>query len=77
MLIKQILNFPDMVKEAAETGAINIIPTYLYRLAADTNHYYESVRVLGDKARAVLVETIAEVLKRGLYLLGIKTLERV
>ena len=83
-LIKQLLNFPDVVRDAAELHTINTLTTYLYKLASDANYYYETVRILSDdtkrperNARLLLVETIAQVLKSGLYLLGIKTLERV
>lgn len=83
-LIKYLLQFPDIVKDAAESHSINTLTTYLYKLAADANYYYETVRILSDEtkrpernARLLLVETIAQVLKKGLSLLGIQTLERV
>ena len=82
-LIKRLLIFPDTVLESEEKILPQHLALYLYELSNDTNRFYESVRVLDDKddnrrnARLMLVETVAAVLKRGLGLLGIETLERI
>ncbi len=84
MLIRHILNFSDIVEESAGSHNINDLALYLYKLAARANNYYENVRILDNKtktpqrnARLLLVETAARVLKRGLNLLGIETLEKL
>jgi arginyl-tRNA synthetase len=83
-LIKQLLNFSDSVKDSAKNHVPNNLALYLYELATKTNYYYEKVRILSDETkdserntRLLLIEATAAVLKRGLNLLGIETLERV
>ncbi len=83
-IIKHLLNFPDVVKESAESHGVNNLALYLYKLATYANYYYETIRILDNttkrperNARLLLVETITAVLKKGLGLLGIKTLERI
>lgn len=83
-IIRHLVNFPDAVKDSAEMHAPNNLTLYLYKLATLANNYYERVRILSDhtkrperNARLLLVETVALVLKRGLNLLGIETLERI
>ena len=81
---KQLLKFPDVVSESANSNSLNNLALYLYNLASQSNYYYETVRILSDvtkrperNARLMLVETVAAVLERGLDILGIKTLKRI
>lgn len=82
-IIKHLIEFPDAVQEATQRMAPNIVALYLYELANKANRFYEEVRILDDtdedrkQARLVLVKTIADVLKRGLVLLGIAAPERI
>ena len=82
-LIKHLIEFPDTVREATERIAPNMIALYCYELANKANAFYEQVRVLDDtdenrkQARLMLVKTVAETLKHGLWLLGIATPEKI
>ncbi|OGM96282.1 MAG: arginine--tRNA ligase [Candidatus Yanofskybacteria bacterium RIFCSPHIGHO2_02_FULL_38_22b] len=82
-LIKNILKFTDVIQESGQELAPQQVALYIYELAVAANRFYEEVRVLKDdneerrNARLMLVETTAEVLKRGLNLLGIEVLERI
>lgn len=82
-LMRKMAGFPDAVARAVEQIAPHIMATYLYELADIANRYYESTPILKDEnenrrnARLLLVATIADILKRGLGLLGIKTLEKI
>ncbi|MEK7615938.1 MAG: arginine--tRNA ligase [Patescibacteria group bacterium] len=82
-IIKHLIEFPDAVREATERIAPNIMALYCYELANLANRYYEEVRILDDinedrkQARLVLVRTVADILKRGLGLLGIAAPERI
>lgn len=82
-LMKHLLDFPFMVKRAAELYVLNGIALYLYELANLANRFYENVRVLESEnsalrdARLVLIETVAATFGRGMKLLGIQPLERV
>jgi arginyl-tRNA synthetase len=82
-VVRKMMEFPDAVKIAAETYATNHLCAYLYELADIANHHYESTPILKDEnenrrnARLLLIATVADVLKRGLGLLGIKTLDKI
>lgn len=82
-IIKKLLNFPDAVSESAGLLFPNILALYLYELANLANAYYSSTPILKDenkkrrKDRLLLIGAVAGVLKTGLKLLGIKTLERI
>jgi len=83
MLMRQLLDYPEAIKECAERYALNGLALYLYDLAHLTNQFYEQVHVLEDddsvrrNSRLTLIATVARTLKDGLALLGIETLERI
>ena len=83
LLMKHLLDFQNAVEHSAELYTANALALYLYELANYANRFYELHRVLEDEnknrqqARLVLVATVANVLKQGLELLGIKAIERV
>ncbi len=82
-LMRQLLDYPEAIKECAERYALNGLALYLYDLAHLANQFYEQVHVLEDQddarfnARLTLIKTVARTLKDGLALLGIETLERI
>ena len=82
-VIKKILEFSDVIKESRNHISPNRLSLYVYELASLANQFYEKVRVLDDldasrqKARLVLIQTTNRVLKKGLYILGIETLEKI
>jgi arginyl-tRNA synthetase len=82
-VIKQLLEFPDVIKKAGETNLTNHLALYLYELANLANRFYETVPVIKDgnatrrAARLALVETAAAILKTGLGLLGVRALEKI
>ncbi len=92
-LTRKIIEFPDIVRQSAESFSPNYLAKYLYELADLANHYYESTPILSarggpalggkDKdinrrrARLILISTVSSVLKSGLGLSGIKALERI
>jgi arginyl-tRNA synthetase len=82
-LMRHLLDYPDAIENCAESYALSGLALYLYELANYANRFYEAHRILDDEnsgrknARLVLIETVATVLKNGLALLGIKTLERI
>jgi arginyl-tRNA synthetase len=82
-LLRQLIRFPEIVGQAAETYSPNLVCNYIFGLAQDFNSFYEAVPVLKAEdnnlmmARLALVEATAQIIKNGLALLGIKTLERM
>ena len=82
-IMRKLLDFPDAVVDSTKFYTLNGLSLYLYELAGASNYFYEQVRVLQDEnterrnARLLLIETTMAVLKRGLNLLGVETLERI
>ena len=81
-LILKLAIFPEIIRTVTENYFPHYLANYLYDLAREVNGYYEKEPVLkaeGDlrDARLHLVKAVAETLKTGLNLLGIKTIERM
>ncbi len=74
--------FPNVVLKAAETYKPNLIADYLFELAKKFNTFYNALPVLREKdeilySRLLIAERTAFVLKQGLELLGIETVDRM
>ncbi len=81
-IIRLIIQFPDVVSDAASRFAPNALCTYLFQLAQAFNLFYAKHSIMGAtkdsvKPRLALTAATAQVIKNGLYLLGINTLERM
>lgn len=75
-IVKQLRDFPTTIKRASELYEPSVIAKYVISLAQAFNKYYANSTVLAqDKqlyARLVLVQSVADVLKEGMRLLGIQ-----
>ena len=81
-LAKFILRFPEAIELATEDYRPNFICSYLYELAGKFSVFYERCPVLkadepARSSRLLLCQLTAEVLRRGLDLLGIQTIEQM
>lgn len=81
-VLKLLANFDEAIARAGEEMMPNIIADYLYKLANSFNAFYENVQVLSAEkdlrqARLGLIAGVSVVIKNGLKLLGIETLERM
>ncbi len=82
-LIKLLLQFPEIVLQAAEKYSPNLICNFLFETAQAFNNFYESLPVLKaetkglQNARLSLVKAASQVIKNGLNLLGIKVLKKM
>lgn len=81
-IAKILSEFPNVVKEAEEGLKPSLIANYLYSLAKSLSEFYHSCNVLKEEddlknARLVLIDSVRQVLKNGLNLLGIDVLERM
>ena len=81
-MIVFLARFPEIVARAREEDAPHVIAVYLNELAQAFNRFYAEDSVLkaeGDvkATRLAIVKSIAQVIKNGLYLLNIETLERI
>jgi arginyl-tRNA synthetase len=81
-LLRTLVKYPDVVYEAGKNFAPNFIANYLYDLAQRFNLFYQKHSVLQSddevkQFRLALTQATANILKKGLDLLGIKTVERM
>ena len=85
-LLRVLYRFPEVVAEAVRTLSPNIICGFLFELAQGFNLFYSRHSILQPTTnnqqpttdfRLMLTRVTSEVLKKGLYLLGIETVERM
>jgi arginyl-tRNA synthetase len=82
-ILRLVYRFPEIVQEAAERYASNLICNYAHELAQKYNTFYNTHSVLEANTeeqkhfRILLTASVAQILKNSLYLLGIKSLERM
>ncbi len=81
-LIMDLFEFPQVVEEITRSYYPNHLSDYLYALAKDANYFYQTLPVLraNEKVRAArlaLLSVAADVLRKGLELLGIEVVERM
>ena len=75
-LIKELLRFPQELKNAAEARAPHFVPNYLRDVATAFSQFYDNCRIVGEEhklasARMRLALAAKTVLKNGLTVLGI------
>ena len=76
VLLQKLIEYPDVVEDAARELAPHLVAFYLRELAGEFHSYYNSTRVLVDEeslrlARLALVTAVRQVLRNGLDLLGV------
>lgn len=86
-LIQQLANFQKIIKQAQQELSPALLCNYLYTLASQFSSFYNKYQILQDSSgelallrrdfRLKLVEELALVIKKGLNILGIATLERL
>ena len=81
-LVTFLTLFPTMVLKAGETYKPNLLTDYLFDLAKKFNTFYNSCPILNQEdevllSRLLIADRTAEILRQGLDLLGIKTVDRM
>lgn len=81
-LLRIFYQFPEIVLSSAQNYAPNYIATYLFNLAQAYNLFYQKCPILKAKPekqqlRLKLTKATGMIIKQGLYLLGIKTVEKM
>lgn len=82
-LVQTLAEFPQIVKEAGDEFSPALIANYIYELVKEYNQFYHDFSILREENadlkvfRLVLSETIANVIKTGMGLLGIEVPERM
>ena len=75
-LLQRLIDYPQIIENAAVDLAPHLIAFYLKELAADLHSYYNASRFLIEdqglqQARLALITAVAQALKNGLALLGV------
>ena len=81
-MMRLIYQYTDKVHKAASTLSPNIIAGYLYDLSREYNLFYQKNPILKAEPdqkymRLAITKAVASILKHGLYLLGIKTVQKM
>ena len=79
-LLSKLVKFPGVVQLARDEYSPHHVCIYLFELAQTFNSFYAKNKIVGSEnedLRLKLTFATSHVLKNGLYLLGIKTLERI
>ena len=81
-LIKQLVYFPETIDLSEKTYNIHLIAQYLLTLCQLFNSFYSSCQVISEdkeleRARLLLIKCVQIVIKIGLNMLGIETLEQM
>ena len=80
LLIKKISYFNETLVKAAEHANPSLIANYLFDLAQLFNEFYHSSQVINSEREEFLlglVMSFKKILSKGLYLLGIETIEEM
>ncbi len=79
-VLRYLVQFPEVVEQAADSYSPNLIANYLFNLAQKFNLFYQKHKVVGsgnEEFRTRLITSVGQVLKNGLNLLGVETVEKM
>lgn len=82
-LMKKILNYPAIIKDAGKNYSPAIIANYVYDLVKGFNSLYQSVSIFGDanqeaiQFRLALSAQVGKIIKSGMLLLGVDVPEKM
>jgi arginyl-tRNA synthetase len=82
ILLQRMIDYPQVLEQAAQDLAPHLVAFYLKELAADFHSYYNASRFLVDDertrlARLALIAALAQVIRNGLDLLGVSAPEQM
>ncbi len=81
-LLQKLIDYPQVIENAAQDLASHLIAFYLKDLAADFHSYYNASRFLVEDeaiklARLALIAAAAQVMRNGLAILGVSAPEKM
>jgi arginyl-tRNA synthetase len=82
-LVKMIYDFPDTVQTAGDTLSPALVANHLFELAREYNQFYHENPILTAENKATIITRLelskvcGEVIRKGMYLLGIEVPERM
>ncbi len=82
ILIREIIQFPEILDNVISHKEPSILPRYLIELSSKFHNFYNDIRVVTDnneltRARIALVKTVKDTLKIGLNLIGVDAPEKM
>ncbi len=80
LLLSAFIHFPEIVEEAAQKYAPNLLCNYLYDLASKFNTFYNGHKIIGgenEQLKLAIVYTTGKLINKGLTLLGIESPEKM
>lgn len=79
-LLRFLVQFPYVIEQAANDFSPNLVCNYLFELSQKFNLFYQKHKIIGsenEEFRLLLTQATGQVLKNGLTLLGIETVEKM
>jgi arginyl-tRNA synthetase len=82
-VLRKLIQFPEIVEQAAKDFLPNLLCNYLFELSQSFNAFYQEVPVLQEPDEKIkdlrlrLITATAQVIKNGLYLLGVEAPEEM
>jgi arginyl-tRNA synthetase len=79
-VLRALIHYSEVVKQAAEAFSPNLLANYLFDLAKKFNNFYDKHRIIGGtnyELRIMLTKATGQILKNGLKILGISTPEKM
>ena len=82
-VVARLNQYPAKIQEAARENSPAVVANYVYELAKDYNQFYQAIPVLNEtddvklRFRIAFSGTVADVLRSGMALLGIRVPERM
>ncbi len=83
VILRKLVQFPQTISQVAEDYLPNLLCNYLFELSQSFNAFYQEVPVLQESDEKIkdfrlkLITATAQVIRNGLYLLGIKAPEEM
>jgi len=77
LLLRTLYRFEEVVVQAAQELAPNLIANFIYDVAQKFNGFYNKHKIVGNDFRLWLTGATAGIIKRGLNLLGIDAPEKM
>lgn len=81
-LLRLLSRFSEIIEEAGKKYSPSVVANYLFNLAQKYNLFYQKYPILKAKDdkkifRLLLTKAVGQIIKNGLYLLGIKTVKKM
>jgi arginyl-tRNA synthetase len=80
LLLRTLYLFSEVIEESAKEFSPNILCNFLFDLAQKFNNFYDKEKIIGSKNeefKLVLAKAVGQIIKNGLTILGIKTVEKM